>query len=118
VVSRLRGDWALGEVVVLHLGTNSLIPEARLREVLQELADRRLVVLVTPHARRPWMAPNRALLERLAGEHHNVRVVDWAALVEDDPRRVVSDGVHPSASGIQALARQVAAVVTPSRHPR
>lgn len=118
VVSRLRSDWALGEVVVLHLGTNSLIPEARLREVLQELADRRLVVLVTPHARRPWMAPNRALLQRLAGEHHNVRVVDWAALVEDDPRRVVSDGVHPSASGIQALARQVAAVVTPSRHPR
>jgi lysophospholipase L1-like esterase len=89
-----------------------------LREVLQELADRRLVVLVTPHARRPWMAPNRALLQRMAGEHHNVRVVDWASLVEDDPRRVVSDGVHPSASGIQALARQIAAVVTPARHPR
>ena len=58
------------------------------------------------------------LLERLAGEHHKVRVVDRAALVEDDPRRVVSDGVHPSASGIQALARRVAAVVTPARHPR
>ena len=118
MLDRLRQEWALGEVVVLHLGTNSLIPEARMREVLQGLADRRLVVLVTPHAPRPWITPNRALLQRLAGEHHNVRVVDWAAMVEDAPGHVVSDGVHPSAAGMHALARQLAGVVALPRGQR
>lgn len=118
VVSRLREELALGEVVVLHLGTNSLVPEARLRELLQGLADRRLVVLVTPQAPRPWIAPNQALLHRLADEHPHVRVVDWASMVQAEPGRVVSDGVHPSASGMQALARELAAVLHPARAPR
>ena len=111
VVSRLRGELALGEVVVLHLGTNSLMAEARLRELLQQLSDRRLVVLVTPQARRPWIAPNQALLQRLAAEQPHLRLVDWAAMVQAEPERVVADGVHPSAAGMQTLARQLAAVL-------
>jgi peptidoglycan/LPS O-acetylase OafA/YrhL len=118
VVSRLREELALGEVLVLHLGTNSLIPEARLRELLQGLSDRRLVVLVTPQARRPWIEPNQALLQRLGAEYPHVRVVDWAAMVQADPGHVVADGVHPSAAGMRALARELAAVVSPARAPR
>ncbi|MFM7531575.1 MAG: acyltransferase family protein, partial [Rubrivivax sp.] len=117
-VARLREGLALGEAVVLHLGTNSLIPEPRLREVLQALADRRVVVLVTPHAPRPWIASNRALIERLAGEFRNVRVVDWSAMVQAEPAHVVADGVHPSVSGMRALGAQVADALQPARLPR
>jgi peptidoglycan/LPS O-acetylase OafA/YrhL len=113
VVARLREGLALGEAVVLHLGTNSSMPEARLREVLQALADRRLVVLVTPHARRPWISSNQALVQRLAGEHRNVRVVDWAAMVAAEPGYVVADGVHPSVAGMRALGAGVALALQP-----
>jgi peptidoglycan/LPS O-acetylase OafA/YrhL len=108
VVRSLQERLALGEVVVWHLGTNSLVSERHLRDVLHALADRRLVVLVTAHAPRPWTAPNNALVARVAPEYLNVRVVDWAALAAAQPGHLVADGVHLSVAGMRALARALA----------
>jgi peptidoglycan/LPS O-acetylase OafA/YrhL len=115
VVRGLRERLALGEQVVWHLGTNSLVAERTLRDLLQALSDRPAVVLVTAYARRPWTASNNALVRRLAAEYPNARVVDWAALAETEPGYLVEDGVHLSAAGMRALAQALAQTLDPGR---
>ncbi len=118
VLRRLRERLALGETVVLHLGTNSLVAERQLRELLQALADRSAVVLVNTHARRPWIGPNNALISRVAPDYPNVRVVDWAALAQAQPGHLVDDGVHLSVAGMRALAAALAQALGPAASVR
>lgn len=113
IVRRLREGGALGEHVVLHLGTNGYFPERQLREVLRELADRRSVVIVNAFARRDWTGPNNALFERVSREHPNVRLVDWQELASRHPDFLVRDGVHLSVPGMRALSQAIAAAVAP-----
>ena len=113
IVRRLRERLALGETVVLHLGTNSPVGERQLHEVLQALADRRTVLLVNAHARRPWIDPNNALLAQVAPAYPNARVVDWDALARAQPGHVVQDGVHLSVAGMRALAAELEQALRP-----
>lgn len=113
IVRRLREGGALGDHVVLHLGTNGYFPERHLREVLRELADRRTVVLVNAFARRDWTGPNNALFDRVSREHANVRLVDWQDLASRHPDYLVRDGVHLTVPGMRALSQAITAVVRP-----
>lgn len=52
-------------------------------------------------------AANREL-RRLAGAHENMRLVDWAALVDRNPGLLEPDDVHPTAAGYVASAKRFA----------
>lgn len=106
-IQAFRSARTLGDIVVLHLGTNGYISERYYREMLRQLADRQAVVLVNVFADRRWTAPNNQVIARLAGEFGNVRVVDWSGLATRNPGFLVSDGVHLSGAGIRALAGEL-----------
>jgi lysophospholipase L1-like esterase len=69
--------------------------------------------LVWPNIVRPevggatYAAFNR-VLRRAAAKHHNLRVVDWVAMVAHNRGWIGDDGVHPDASGYMARARAIA----------
>lgn len=94
-----RAAGVLSDAVIIQTGTNGLIDEGQLRQTLSDLSDRRRVVLVTSSGAQGWQQRSNEVVQRVAGDYPNVRVVDWASVVGSRGDVVVDDGVHLSDVG-------------------
>ncbi len=107
-VQRLYDKGVMAPTVVIHTGTNGIVTEEQLREMLDILSDRERVVLVNTNVPRPWMKPNNRLIESVAADYPNVVIADWYSVSADNPEYFVSDGTHPQwPSGIKAFVREI-----------
>jgi hypothetical protein len=107
----------LSSHVVLSLGTNdSQLAVATFRadveRVLELAGPNRCVVWATI-----WRdgKPNGAfneVLRNAAADNRRFRVVDWAAMVDEQPDWLAVDGVHGTETGYRERARAVAEAVT------
>jgi hypothetical protein len=84
------------DAIVMHLGSNEVLAEDKLRETLIATSALRRVVMTTLW-REGWgpLDRNNALIRSMADEFPNLVVVDWYALAASDPATFVAeDGVH------------------------
>lgn len=109
-VIKLDRAGALGPVVVLHPGTNGVIPEDMMRTLLDRLGDRQVVV-VNDAVRRSWARRNNAVMASVVKDYPNATLVDWHATADGHPEYFVSDGVHLTGPGATAYARLIADAV-------
>jgi len=93
----------LPNVVVVHTGNNGPLAGEQLDGILDTLADRQRVVLVTVKVPRPWESHNNAMI-RAAVSRPNVVLADWKALGEGHSDWFANDGLHPRAEGQRAYA--------------
>ena len=107
-IRKLAARNRLADVVVVHAGTNGILPESILRGILDPLRDRQRVVLVTTAVPRPWRAPDNATIASVAKDYPNVVIADWNARSKDHPEWFVSDGVHLTPAGARAYAALIA----------
>jgi hypothetical protein len=94
VVRDLVARGALGDAVVVHLGTNGPIDEPLVRALLDQLVSVRRVVVVNVRVPLQWEEPVNAALAVVAPTYPNVRTVDWYAVTQDRPELFWADGVH------------------------
>lgn len=107
-VQKLAKKGLLAPTVVIHTGTNGIVTEDQLREMLDILSDRERVVIVNTNVPRPWMEPNNELIARVVPDYPNAVIADWYAVSADNPEYFVSDGTHPQwPSGIKAFVREI-----------
>ncbi len=106
----------LPRVIHVSLGTNddprnASSFRAAIREVMAVAGPRRCVVWANivrpPVAGASYAGYNRALAEE-SRPRRNLRVVDWARMVRENPHWLAEDGVHVSAEGYQYRASRVA----------
>ena len=106
----------LPRVIHVSLGTNddprSLSAfRSAIRSVMRVAGQRRCVVWANivrpPVAGASYAGYNRVLAQE-SRPRVNLRVVDWARLVRENPGWLAGDGVHVSATGYAARARVVA----------
>jgi peptidoglycan/LPS O-acetylase OafA/YrhL len=98
---------ALADVVVLHPGTNGVLPESMMREMLDILEDTPRVVVVNDNMPRTWRDPNNEAIDAVVPDYPNAVLADWYAASKDHPEYFVSDGVHLTAKGARAYARLI-----------
>ena len=94
----------LAPVVVLHAGTNGVLPEAMMREMLDILTDTPRVVVVNDRMPRSWRAPNNKVMAKVVPEYENAVLVDWYAESQEHPEYFASDGIHLTPAGARAYA--------------
>jgi hypothetical protein len=107
---------SLPRVIHVSLGTND-DPRtvdafrAAIREVMEVAGPRRCVVWTNivrpPVAGASYAGYNRALAQE-SRPRQNLRVVDWARMVRDNPHWLAGDGVHVNADGYRARAKAIA----------
>jgi peptidoglycan/LPS O-acetylase OafA/YrhL len=107
IVQSLREAAQLGDAAVIHLGTNGYLTETQFRTLLEQLLDRRVVVVLNVYGDRRWTRPNNALIARVGATFGNVRLVDWHAIGQANPDYFVQDGIHLSGLGIHAYYKQI-----------
>ena len=107
-VQKLSKKGLLAPTVVIHTGTNGIVTEDQLREMLDLLSDRERVVVVNTNVPRPWMEPNNETIAQVVPDYPNAVIADWYAVSADNPEYFVSDGTHPQwPSGIKAFVREI-----------
>jgi hypothetical protein len=106
----------LPRVIHVSLGTNDDPRNlsgfrAAIRAVMAVAGPRRCVVWANivrpPVAGASYAGYNRVLAQE-SKPRKNLRVVDWARMVRENPHWLAGDGVHVTAAGYQYRARRVA----------
>ena len=97
----------LADVVVLHPGTNGVLPEAMMREMLDILKDTPRVVVVSNNMPRSWRTPNNKVIDAVVPDYPNAVLADWYAASKDHPEYFVSDGIHLTPKGARAYAKMI-----------
>jgi hypothetical protein len=109
-----HAERRLGQVVVIHMGTNGKIRDDVLRKTIEGLADRERVVVVNVRVPRSWMKPNNKIIAETVVDFPNVRFVDWAGASKGQRKYFSPDGVHLTKSGGKAFADLInEAIVAP-----
>ena len=95
IVNYVKSIGALGDEVVIHLGTNSGTTAETMDAIFTALADvDRVVVLTNAVPNHKWEEGNNTLIRALPDKFPNVTVVDWKLLVDPNPDWVYDDGTH------------------------
>jgi peptidoglycan/LPS O-acetylase OafA/YrhL len=95
IVEQLNAADRLGDVVVVHLGTNGNIEPDDITAMMDALADVPQVLLLTIEVDRAWTDENNALIFDAAASYQNVSVLYWADLDDSCPGDCFqSDGFH------------------------
>jgi peptidoglycan/LPS O-acetylase OafA/YrhL len=111
LLSAKREAGQLGEVVVVHIGTNGPFSMRQFDAIMQTLADVRRVVFVTVKVPRRWETPNNAVIAEGVARYSNTRLADWHAATADHPELFARDGVHPQRAGARLYAELIAAAI-------
>lgn len=106
----------LAPVVVVSLGTNDAAgSEPSFRELLGEavaiVGPRRCLVWATVVRDGTPRAGFNRVLEEARAAYPNVRLVDWAALVDDDGELLAGDLVHGTPQGYARRAEETARAI-------
>ncbi|UQX88755.1 acyltransferase family protein [Jatrophihabitans telluris] len=103
----------LASVVVIHTGNNGILRAQDLRQTLQALSDRRLVIVLTDRVSMDWQGPNNRTIDSVASGVANVRVLDWFARSNNHRDWFYDDGLHLRPAGQAGYAALLAAAAAP-----
>ncbi len=111
VAQDLRSLGELGDVVVLHLGTNGAFSSETFDEVMAALSDRKRVIVVNAKVPRRWESIVNQAIASGADRWPNVEIVDWNGFAADRPELFARDQVHLNPKGQAAYARLLDSVI-------
>jgi peptidoglycan/LPS O-acetylase OafA/YrhL len=96
----LKSVNRLGEIVIIHLGTNNYVDQKTLDEIMVPLADVDTVVFVTNHVpSKKWQDPNNVLMRAMPDQYGNVKILDWYTIAVAHPEYLYGDKIHLNPEG-------------------
>ncbi len=111
VARDLRANGTLGDIVVLHLGTNGAFSSDTFDEVIESLRDVDRVLVLTAKVPRRWEASvNRTIVEG-AERWPIVEVIDWHTIGGQHPEWFFEDQVHLNGTGMREYAELLSDVI-------
>jgi peptidoglycan/LPS O-acetylase OafA/YrhL len=98
---------AAGSTVVMDLGNNDLLDPETVREIFALAKESPRIVVVNTAVPRPYRDENNRIIQEVAAEFSNVRVVDWNSISKDHPEYFAPDGVHLVPTGVTAYVMAI-----------
>ena len=108
ILQARRAAGQLGEVVVVHIGTNGPMSARQFDEMMQTLSGVHQVVFVNVKAPRRWERSNNTVLAEGVKRYPNTILIDWHAASINHGELFWRDGIHLRPSGAQLYAKLLA----------
>jgi peptidoglycan/LPS O-acetylase OafA/YrhL len=103
-VSQLKAEGAVGNRLILELGTNGPFTVPQLQALLNALGPQQKIVLVNTAVPRPWAQQVNQTIATVAQSYPNTVVVDWSAESANCAQCLYPDGVHLDPTGAKYYA--------------
>ena len=117
-VPQLKAEGAVGNRLILELGTNGPYSVAQMEDLINAFGPMRKIVLVNTRVPRPWQQQVNETIAAVAQAYPNATVVNWYAASAAYPQYFYPDGVHLDPAGAKYYASLLAqAVKAPLPHP-
>jgi hypothetical protein len=111
IVAYLNQSRVLGNVAIIHLGTNGPTSTPTLDAFFGQLAEVPLVLALTTRVDKPWQDPNNELIRALPERWPNVKVLDWHALSDGQGDWFYDDNTHLRPAGARAYSELIAQAI-------
>jgi len=111
MIKARKAENRLGPVVVLHLGNNGRYTEQVFNEIMQTLADRRMVILFNVRVPREWEAYNNNIIANGVKAYPNAVFIDWRGVTANRPELFWNDGHHLRPEGARFYAGLIAEAI-------
>lgn len=113
IIRALKDAGQLGQVVVIHLGTNGRITNEHMDALKPLLADRQRVIFLNVKVPRSWEASDNEVLQRKIPEFENAVLINWNGEATLHPDLFYGDRIHVNGTGTIHYANLVAAQINP-----
>ncbi len=113
LIRALKDSGQLGQVVVIHLGTNGRITNEHMDALKALLADRQRVIFLNVKVPRSWEAGDNEVLQRKIPEFGNAVLINWNGEGSLHPEYFYEDHIHVNGTGMIRYAELVASQINP-----
>ncbi|GGA03927.1 hypothetical protein GCM10008018_57300 [Paenibacillus marchantiophytorum] len=107
IIKQFKANKTLGEIVILHLGTNGPFTSEQLENLLVTIGEDRKIILINTRVPRKWQDVVNNSLAVASKSHTNVKLVDWYSLSKNKPDWFANDGVHLTTKGAEAFSKLI-----------
>lgn len=111
IVTYLNELGVLGNVVIVHLGTNGPTSAPTLDAFFEQVSQVPLVLVLTTRVDKPWQDANNDLIRAVPERWPNVKVLDWHELSKDQRDWFYSDNTHLRPAGARAYTELIAQAI-------
>jgi peptidoglycan/LPS O-acetylase OafA/YrhL/uncharacterized protein YraI/lysophospholipase L1-like esterase len=111
LVRAKRDAGKLGDVVVIHMGTNGTFTAKQFDQMMALLTDVRRVIFVNLKVPRQWEANNNKVIAEGVQRYPNTVMIDWRAATTGQPALFSKDGIHLQPAGARLYGSLIAAQV-------
>lgn len=111
IVTVLNDLRVLGNVVIVHLGTNGPTSTATLDSFFEQVSNVPLVLVLTTRVDKPWQDANNTLIRTVPERWSNVKVLDWHELSAGQRDWFYSDNTHLRPAGARAYSQLIAQAI-------
>lgn len=89
-----------GKIVVFALGTNGLVTDDQIDQIMTDAGDARYVVFINTRSPQPWVSSTNQAIANAATRYKNVHVIDWYSYSANRNDLFDGDGTHLSTTGV------------------
>ena len=106
-----RDAGKLGDVVIIHMGTNGTFSTKQFDLMMQVLVDVPRVIFVNVKVPRQWETANNRVIVEGVQKYPNTVLVDWKSAASGQPTLFAKDGIHLKVEGARLYTSLIAAQV-------
>jgi hypothetical protein len=107
----LKAAGAVGDELVVELGTNGYYSVTQLETLLRTFGPMRRTVLINTRETRPWEQAVNQTIATVASSWPDTVLIDWYTISAPHPEYFYTDGVHLNPVGAQAYADLIVAAL-------
>jgi hypothetical protein len=82
------------------MGNNNRLLESEVVSIFEAIKDQPQIIVVNTAVPRGWKEENNSLINKIAIQYQNVKIVDWNSISQGHPEYFAPDGVHLVPTGI------------------
>jgi hypothetical protein len=84
----------------MNMGNNNRLIESEVVSIFEAIKDQPQIIVVNTAVPRGWKDENNSLIQKIAYQYQNVKIVDWSSISQGHPEYFAPDGVHLVPTGI------------------
>ncbi|MGN6809383.1 MAG: acyltransferase family protein [Thermomicrobiales bacterium] len=111
ILAARRAAGELGDIVIIHIGTNGPMRDADFDAIMAQLHGVRAVIFVNVHVPREWQNAVNTTLAAGAARYQNALLIDWQRESAGHPEYFADDGIHLTLQGTNIYASMIATQV-------
>jgi len=101
----------LGAPIIVNMGNNNRLLESEVVSIFEAIKDQPQIIVVNTAVPRGWKEENNSLINKIAIQYQNVKIVDWNSISQGHPEYFAPDGVHLVPTGINVYVDAILSVL-------